>query len=268
MVRERPDMRTLWARPDPALGTFIFMRDATSTEIALEAGHDFIIVDMEHTALGLGDVLDHQRAADAHRAPMLVRMPGFDPALLGRLLDIGVAGAMLPHYGLDRGAAERFVHTMRYAPRGGRPSCSGVRAAGHGLHSFADHARDANQSLVAIGLIEDLAAVDGIDELLCIAKVDAVMPGPGDLSTSMGLPGQPTHPAVMDAVARIAAACTRAGVPLGFYLNSAQERALWEHYRPAFFVHLFDTKVMAQAQRAAIQALRASASNVTAPGDH
>jgi 2-keto-3-deoxy-L-rhamnonate aldolase RhmA len=249
-------MRALWERQQPALGTFIFMRDATSTEIALEAGHDFVIVDMEHTALGLGDVLDHQRAADIHGAPMLVRMPCFDPALLGRLLDIGVAGAILPHYGLDLGAAKRFVQTMRYAPHGSRPSCSGVRAAGHGLHGFADHARAADGSLVAIGLVEDQAAVDGIDELLRIARVDAIMPGPGDLSTSMGLAGQPTHPAVMDAVSRVAAACARAGTPLGFYLNSAQEREYWEPFRPAFYVHLIDTKVLAQAQRAAVYSLR------------
>jgi 2-keto-3-deoxy-L-rhamnonate aldolase RhmA len=145
---------------------------------------------------------------------------------------------------------------MRYAPKGSRPSCSGARAAGHGLHSFADHARAADQSLVAIGLIEDLAAVDGIDELLRIAKVDAVMPGPGDLSTSMGLAGQPTHPEVMDAVSRVASACARAGTPLGFYLNSVQERGLWEPFHPAFYVHLFDTKVLAKAQRAAVYALK------------
>jgi 2-keto-3-deoxy-L-rhamnonate aldolase RhmA len=248
-------MRALWRGPEPALGTFIFMRDAASTEIALEAGHDFVIVDMEHTTLGLGDVLDHQRAADAHLAPMLVRMPGFDPALLGQLLDLGVAGAVLPHYGLDLDAAERFVQAMRYPPQGNRPACSGARAAGHGLHSFAEHAQAANRSLVAIGLLEDVAAIDGIDELLRIAKVDAVMPGPGDLSTSMGLAGQPTHPAVMDAVARIATACARAGTPLGFYLNSTHERDHWDRYRPAFYVHLLDTKILAQAQVAVVRSL-------------
>jgi 2-keto-3-deoxy-L-rhamnonate aldolase RhmA len=162
---------------------------------------------------------------------------------------------MLPHYGLDLGAAERFVQAMRYPPQGNRPACSGSRAAGHGLHSFSDYAQAANRSLVAIGLIEDVAAVDGVDELLRIAKVDAVMPGPGDLSASMGLAGQPTHPAVMDAVARIARACARAGTPLGFYLNSAQERAHWERYRPAFYVHLLDAKVLAQAQVAAVRSL-------------
>jgi 2-keto-3-deoxy-L-rhamnonate aldolase RhmA len=249
-------MHALWSAPAATLGTFVFLRDAASTEIALAAGHDFTILDLEHTAIDLHDAAGHQRAADACGAPMLARLPGFDAPLLGRLLDIGVAGAMLPHFGAERDDALRFVSALRYPPAGTRPACSGVRAAGYGLGSFGDYAAAADRSLVAIGIVEDIAVVDDIDALLKAAPVDAVMPGPGDLSTSMGLPGQPTHPRVQEAVAHIAAAAQRAGVRVGFYLNSPDESALWQRHSPSFYVHLFDTKVLAFAQRTAVQSVR------------
>lgn len=251
-------MRTLWDTASPALGTFVFMRDAASTEIALGAGHDFTVLDFEHTALDLHDAASHQRAADAHRAPMLVRLPGFDPAFLGRVLDLGAAGAMLPHYGAVREDAVRFARTLRYPPAGARPACSGVRAPGYGLGSFGDYAADADRALVGIGIVEDVEAVEDIDALLKAAPVDAVMPGPGDLSTSMGLPGQPRHPRVQAAVAHVAEAAARAGVRVGFYLNAPEECAQWSRFAPSFFVHLFDQKVLAFAQRAAVQSVRAA----------
>lgn len=251
-------IRALWSGDSPALGTFVFMRDAASTEIALLAGHDFTVLDLEHTVVDLVDATAHQRAADACRAPMLVRMPGFDAALLGRLLDLGVAGAMLPHFGADRDVAVAFSRALRYPPAGTRPACTGVRAAGYGLGSFADHAASADRDLVSIGLIEDIAAVEHVEDLLRAAPVDAVMPGPGDLSTSMGLPGQPNHPRVLEAVTHVAQAAQRAGVRVGFYLNEPQECQRWAGFRPAFHIHLFDSKVLAFAQREAVRAVRAA----------
>ena len=249
-------MHAVWNGAQPALGTFVFLRDAASTEIALTAGHDFTILDLEHTTLDLHDAVSHQRAADSLGAPMLVRLPGFDHSVLGRLLDAGVSGAMLPHFGLDADDAVAFVRTLRYAPVGTRPSCSGVRAARYALGSFAEYTEEADRVLAAVGLVEDIQAVDGLEALLERAPVNALMPGPGDLSTSMGLPGQPRHPRVQEAIGRIADIAHRAGIRLGFYLNSPDDVAMWRHYEPAFYVNLFDTKILAQAQRAGVDVIR------------
>jgi len=251
-----PSLRALWDAPTPPLGTFVFLRDPASTEIALAAGHDFTVLDMEHSLVDLQDAAGHQRAAEAARAPMLVRLPGFDPAVLGRLLDLGVAGALLPHFGADRQAAIAFASALRYPPSGTRGACTGVRAAGYGLGSFAEYTQRADRSLVAVGLVEDIQGVEHLEELLRVAPVDAVMPGPGDLSTSMGLPGQPQHPRVREAVAHVAEVARRAGVRIGFYLNDPAEVPLWAAFKPAFHIHLFDTKVLAFAQRTSVQAVR------------
>jgi 2-keto-3-deoxy-L-rhamnonate aldolase RhmA len=133
-----------------------------------------------------------------------------------------------------------------------------VRAPGYGLNPFEDYATVADRELVSIGIVEDVHVIDDIDALLAVAPVDALMPGPGDLSTSMGLPGQPQHPRVQEAVARVADAARRAGVRLGFYLNSPDDCAVWARYQPSFLVHLFDQKVLAFAQRAAVKSARAA----------
>lgn len=244
------------AASGPALGSFIFLRDAASTEIALGAGHDFVIADLEHAPLDLRDVEAHQRAAEAHGGALLVRLPGFDAALLGRLLNLGVAGAVLPHYGQDLAAARAFGRALRYPPAGTRPACSGVRAAGHGLQPFAQYAVQADARVLGIGLVEDAAVLDRLDALLAEAPVDAVMAGPGDLSTSLGLPGQPDHPQVQAAIGRIAAAATRHALAFGVYLNAPEELQRWPS--AAFAVHLIDARLLAQAQRDAVARMRAA----------
>lgn len=64
-------------------------------------------------------------------------------------------------------------------------------AADEGPRDFAGYGAEADADLVGIGLIEDDVAIHGIDALLAHARPNAIMPGPGDLATSMGLPGQP-----------------------------------------------------------------------------
>jgi 2-keto-3-deoxy-L-rhamnonate aldolase RhmA len=239
------------------LGSFVFSRASSTVEIVGRAGFDFVILDMEHAPLELGEVESHIRAANLQGIAPLVRVPGPDHALIGRVLDLGAEGILLPHFGVDRAAAKAFAGDLRYAPAGQRPSCTGVRAAGYTIGSYADYVRHANADILGIGLVEDVEAVADLDAILAEARIDAVMPGPGDLSTSMGVPGQPTHPRVREAVAKIMASARRAGLRVGMYLNSVAETADWPGVD--FYVYMMDVKVLAIAYAEAAKGIRAAA---------
>lgn len=83
------------------------------------------------------------------------------------------------------------------------------------------------------------------------------MPGPGDLSTALGLAGQPTHPRVREAIGHICQAARRTGVRVGMYLNSPEEYEHWRSDGFDFLVYLFDYKVLARAYGAAAADIRA-----------
>ncbi|MGE0314438.1 MAG: HpcH/HpaI aldolase/citrate lyase family protein [Lautropia sp.] len=249
-------VRRCWQRDEAAIGTFVFSRDPDVTEIVGHAGMDFAIIDMEHAPLGIGEVSAHLRAADAAGITGIVRLPGPDHGLMGKLLDAGASGLMLPHFGRDREASKAFCSTLRYAPQGDRPSCTGVRAARFALGSYAEHVAHSNADLIGIGLVEDIDALPNLDSLFDGAGLDAVMPGPGDLSTSMGLYGQPTHPRVREAVDVVIGGARRAGLRVGMYLNSPQEIDDWKAAGLDFFVYLFDTKLLAATYASATTLIR------------
>jgi len=227
------------------LGAFLFSPDPDMSAVYAHAGFDFVIVDMEHGANDVRSVIGHVRAAQASGITPIVRLGVANFHDAGRLLDAGAAGFMLPHYGAAAYGANDVLHAMRYAPQGGRPTCTGVPAAGFGLKTFAEVAARSNEDVVAMGLIEDADVVARIEAVLESAAVDCLMPGPADLATSLGVHGQLRHPQVLEAIARIKAAAQARSIPLGIYINDPKEIAESEPREIAFFVYSIDYKSFA-----------------------
>lgn len=231
-------------------GLFVFSPDPAHTEIAGRAGFDFVIVDLEHAPLGIADVVAHVRAADAAGIATIVRVADNAPAAAARLLDAGAAGIVFPHVGLSQNETAAATRALRYAPAGERPACTGVRAAGYGLDDFGDYATRSNASALAIGLIEDAAAVARIDDVLSSAQLDVVLPGPGDLAASLGLPGQLEHPRVRAEVDRIVdAAEARRDCHVGAYVRSVEEAAEWRRRGARFIAYSIDYRILATTLR-------------------
>ena len=238
-------------------GLFVFSPDPAHTEIAGLAGFDFVIVDLEHAPLGIADVVGHVRAADAAGISVIVRVADGAPAQAARLLDAGAAGIVFPHVGLSGAGTAAAVSALRYAPAGERPACTGVRAAGYGLEPFPDYAERSNAEALAIGLIEDASVVRRLDEVLSSVRLDVVLPGPGDLAASLGLPGDLAHPRVRAEVDRIIDAVqARRGCHVGAYVSSAEEAAAWRRRGATFIAYSIDYKILAATLRDIRDALR------------
>ncbi len=244
-------IRECWNASRPALGSFVFSHDPANTEIVASAGFDFVIVDTEHTTVSPAEVEHHARAGASAGCATLVRVPPAEISTCGRLLDAGVEGIVMSHFGVDERASASLSGIVRYEPAGHRPSCSGVRSTAYSLHPFAECVRDGNANLLTIGVVEDVDVISRLDQLLATSPIDAVMPGPGDLSTALGLPGQPTHPRVREAVREITRRARNVGSRVGMYLNSPGEYTEWADDRFDFFIYLFDYKILAHAYRAA-----------------
>jgi 2-keto-3-deoxy-L-rhamnonate aldolase RhmA len=193
---------------------------------------------MEHTSFDLHDVQLAVMAAERVGVTPIVRTPGFDPAFILRLLDMGVQGIQVPHVG-DAAAARAAVKAVRYPPFGDRGMAAGSRAAEFGKIPLVEHMAQSNREVLLACMIEDMAAVEQIDEIAAVEGVDLLAVGPSDLSRSLGVSGQPDHPRLVAAIDRVreavkrGAAGARLALPLNhaaFPRNAAQLKALGAGY--------------------------------------
>jgi 4-hydroxy-2-oxoheptanedioate aldolase len=191
-------------------GMQCFSASPVMIEAMGQGGLDFTIVDMEHCPTSLETLAHCVRAADASGIVPLARVPQLDRQLIGRALDLGVRGIVLPHASPDRCAAA--VRSCRYAPEGERGACPVVRAAGYLPADWSAHADRTNREVLVVPLVEDPEAVEAIDSIFAIDGIDIVFLGPFDLSISMGLKGADyRHPKLAEILDRVVAAANKRG---------------------------------------------------------
>lgn len=190
------------------------LASATVAELAGLAGYDVVIVDDEHGASDAHAHLALFQAIAAGGAASLVRLASQDPVIIGRTLDLGADGVLIP--GVHSAEAARaMVRACRYPPEGMRGNGLGIaRASGYGM--FAErYGGDANNGLFISVMIESVRGVEQAAEIAAVDGIDAVVVGVHDLAMDMGLPGEVAHTDVQQALARTEQAVLGAGKVLG-----------------------------------------------------
>ncbi|PKL08667.1 MAG: 2,4-dihydroxyhept-2-ene-1,7-dioic acid aldolase [Spirochaetae bacterium HGW-Spirochaetae-7] len=208
-----------------SFGIFQTVASAAVSEILANRGFDWILVDMEHGMAGIETAGDLFAAIDRGGPTPLVRVPSNDQATIKRALDAGAMGVMIPMVN-TREDAVRAVSSCKYAPAGtrgigpGRVSLFGIR--------MGEYLATADAQVMVIPQAEHREAVEHIDEILSVPGIDVIFVGPYDLSCSMGLPGQVSHPDVEKAIETVLSAARRAGVTPGIFcmdVEGARHRA-------------------------------------------
>ncbi|HEV8437681.1 MAG TPA: aldolase/citrate lyase family protein [Methylomirabilota bacterium] len=195
-----------------ALGTYVGgIADPQIVEIIGHAGFDAAFIDLEHTSFDLRDVQLMVLAAERVGITPIVRTPGFDPAFILRLLDMGVQGIQVPHIS-DARAAREAVKAVRYGPLGERGMAGASRASDYGKIPVKEHIERSNSEITLAVMIEDLPAVAEIDAIASTDGVDIVAVGPSDMSRALGVSGTADHPKLLEVVDRVAAAVRKGGI--------------------------------------------------------
>ncbi len=208
-------LKALLAAGKPAIGTMVQIPSAPVVEVLAQAGFDWLVIDAEHGPIDIESVHAMVRATAGTPVTPTVRIPSNLEWLTKRVLDVGALGVMVP--GVNSVAeAQAAVRAMRYPPVGTRgfgPTFAGLRWNLAG----GDYAAQANDAVLSILQIEHVDAVARIDEILAVPGVDVALIGPFDLSGSMGLLGQVSHPDVQAAIARVLQAAQKANVTAGIF---------------------------------------------------
>lgn len=152
-------------------------------------GYDFVMIDCEHGAMHLDQVENMVRAAEVFNITPITRVPNHDDATILGYLDRGVQGIIVPHVN-TREAAQAVAGAARYYPDGHR-GVGGGRAHDYGVGTSREEStRWINAQMLVIPMVEETEAVDNLDAILTVPGVDVLHVASGDLSQSMGYPGQ------------------------------------------------------------------------------
>lgn len=203
------------ARGEASLGSWMSMAHVSIAEILASAGYDWVVIETEHTAIDASEVLRLIIAIEGRGAVPLVRLAWNDPVQCKAVLDSGAAGVIVPMVN-TKADAELAVKAAKYPPQGFR-GVGLARAQGYGT-SFQHYVERANADTLLVVQIEHIDAVQNIDEILSVPGIDATFIGPYDLSMSMGLAGQLSHPDVVAARDRVLQVTLAHGLTAGIHL--------------------------------------------------
>lgn len=199
----------------PAGCIWLSLGAAVLAEIALESGAETVVFDLQH---GLWERVPLEAAIGLlrGRATPLVRVAENTPFAIGMALDAGAEGVIVPMINSAE-EAERAVAAAHYPPYGIR-SGGGIRP----LRDFAAYQKAAARETLVAVMIETVAAVQNLDEILAVAGIDLVFIGGGDLAMSIAA-ADDYGVSVADTVEKIRRDAEAAGIPSGLFTMNAEE---------------------------------------------
>ena len=183
-------------------GTFLGMNTPIAAELAALSGADWVLLDLEHGAGSEDQIGPTVVSAGAYQVPTIVRVESSARIRIGRALDAGAAGIMVPRLEtLEQ--VEAVVRNMVHPPLGDRGVATYNRAAAWGKHP-----KPFPETTTALCLIqiENLSALELADDIAKIKGVDVLFVGPLDLSFALGKPRDFKNPDFLEACNKVVAA--------------------------------------------------------------
>lgn len=185
---------------EKALGLAMQYPSEQMVEAAGRMGLDFISLDGQHGVISPSDVETICRIADGYGITPAMRVPDQEESTLFTYLDRGMRMITVPNL-LTAEEAERLVKHCYYGPVGRRSATSQrvIFASGGDTSDMRDVYAFTNENTIVVPQLESITAFENLDAILEVNGIDYFAGGPQDIAQSMGYPGQPNHPACVEA---------------------------------------------------------------------
>lgn len=251
------DGRTLRQRVlsgESLVGTFLNLGSPAAAEVCARAGLDWVLIDLEHGAADDADLLAMLHAVAGSGAAALVRVEQGTRLRVGRALDLGADGVMVPRIeSVDE--ARELVGWLRYPPAGVRGVALFTRGLAYGAGGH-DAVEPRNDGILGIAQVEGRAALDAVDELAALDGIDVLFVGPADLTHALGIPGLIDHPDYLTAIDSVGRAARAHGKAAGVLLWRPEDVDRYLEAGYTFFSLSSEGALQQQQVRSGADALR------------
>jgi len=200
-----------------SVGTFFKSKSPSLAESLGTSPLDFLVVDRQHTSVGLETVEAIVRAADAGGLRVMVRMATTEFDFVNCFLDAGASAVMIPQVE-SADAVRDVLDEARYDE--GRSLSMGTRAGGFGGRDRSEYFDWVHEELGIVPQIETASALENVDEIADTDGVSALMIGPTDLSLSLGVSKDDDE--LAEAVDRVVEAARSADCGVGLFVTSSE----------------------------------------------
>lgn len=247
-------LKELWSSGEAAVNGWLAIPSSFAAEVMATCGWDSITIDMQHGVVDYQAAVTMLQGISTTETVPMVRVPWNDPGIIMKALDAGAYGVICPMVN-SRDEAERLVQACRYPPQGFRSS-GPIRAT---LYAGSDYQQYANETVIALAMIETKTALERLDEILSTPGLDGVYIGPADLSFSLtGRFGfdHAEGTAQFDAIMTILAAAKRHGIVAGIHTGSPAYAAKMIQAGFQLVSINSDAKLLETAARTAVTSVR------------
>ncbi|SRR5579875_3646428 len=201
-----------WSESRPALGPWITTDSEWSIETLANCGFDFVVIDCQHSLLDEVTASRLLKGLAGASSAAIVRVSRNEPARIGRVLDAGADGVIVPLVNSAQEAAEAIA-ACRYSPRG-------VRSFGPFRAGLGFDVKALEERVSCFVMIETSKAVERAAEICAVPGLAGIFIGPADLAVDMGLPAgsafsENPPPALSDAIAKVVKATQAAAIVCG-----------------------------------------------------
>jgi len=203
------------------------LRSQEVLKLLAAAGFHWAFIDCEHGGFDLETVQDLCRIAPYVNFTPLVRVADLQYALVARALDVAAPGVIFPRVESAELLAEAISWT-KFPPVGVRGYGLTPVNYDYAAVTIPQAIEHYNEETMVVLQIETETALNRVDELLNVPGVDVVMIGPADLSVSLGVPGEFTHPKFVAAYEKIRDACLKRGIVPGTHNRSLELMQMWK----------------------------------------
>ena len=214
---------------DRMIGTFIKTPNYQIVEIVTSCNLSFIALDAEHAPFSKSDLDTCILAARTNDTPVIVRVPTSNEEDVLSILDMGANGVLFPHINCKQDAITA-INVSKYKSEdfelGRRGFSNSSRSGNYGSFTIDKMLEASNKNVSVLCQIEEIQAVDNIDEITEVRGIDCLFIGRADLAVSMGC-NSITDSIVENAIDIVVKSAKRNGIPLGMYLPDNNDLEKW-----------------------------------------
>ena len=240
------------------VGTMISeVRNPSIAYMLGQCGYDFFIIDNEHGAYSPETISDLVAAARGAGISTVVRIPEIRRETILKPLDSGAAGLLVPQVNTAKQAEEIMFHA-KYPPAGNRGAA--LRRP-HSMYQRvvpSEYLKQANDETLIAVQAESPEAINDLESIAAVSGVDVIFVGPFDLSVSLGIPGDMTHPREVEAIDRIMEVCRQQGLVAGIHLFDLQALKTWVGKGMRFVTYSSDVALLADAAAGGVAEIKKS----------